>query len=381
MATYKFKDLVKKYQDFKLSFAEVTFAGTSIRKLPVPVVLSDVDIELSAGYEASIATFSLYNVFSNKKNRYMYSELKKYIAIGTPIVIAFGYGTTAKEVFRGAVTKVNFAFHEPLPAYIEITAMDVKGIMMAGSYSTQLKAKCYSEAVKEILNKTAYSKLTSQEMIKKITITDTPDKKGSEKNDKATDKSIEMVAESDYEFVVKAAKRFNYEFFTDCGEVLFRKAKADKSTLIELTPGGFLRDFDLEYDISGLVETIETRAMDPGKGEVISAEKKLSNKISGGSKAKTLIAVSRKVYVDPTICSKADADNRLTYLEEEVAYRYGSMSCKTIGLPEITPGHFIEIKGLGEPADNKFYATSVRHVMNGDAGFFTYVKGKAMGLQ
>ena len=41
----------------------------------------------------------------------------------------------------------------------------------------------------------------------------------------ATDKTVEMVAESDYEFVVKAAKKYNYEFFVSGGNVYFRKAK------------------------------------------------------------------------------------------------------------------------------------------------------------
>ena len=95
--------------------------------------------------------------------------------------------------------------------------MDVKGVMMAGSYSTQLRAKNYSDAVKEILEKTAYEKLGMQGMqvIKEIKIDNTPDKQRALLNPTqgTSDKTIEMVAESDYEFVVKAAKKHNFEFF------------------------------------------------------------------------------------------------------------------------------------------------------------------------
>ena len=54
-----------------------------------------------------------------------------------------------------------------------------------------------------------------------------------------------MVAESDYEFVVKAAKKHNFEFFTECGQVYFRKAKSDTSILMEIGPATGMHSFDV----------------------------------------------------------------------------------------------------------------------------------------
>ena len=72
----------------------------------------------------------------------------------------------------------------------------------------------------EILGRTAYEKLRTTGAVTSVNVTDTPDKKsgptggnGLGGGSKASAETIEMVEESDYEFIVKAAKKFNYEFF------------------------------------------------------------------------------------------------------------------------------------------------------------------------
>ena len=57
---------------------------------------------------------------------------------------------TAKNVFVGVITRINYLFEKQDVPCIRVTAMDVKGVMMAGSYSAQLDAKYYCDAVKKI---------------------------------------------------------------------------------------------------------------------------------------------------------------------------------------------------------------------------------------
>jgi phage protein D len=123
--------------------------------------------------------------------------------------------------------------------------------------------------------------MNNKNIIKSIDVSDTPDspdKNNTGSNNKESDRTIEMVCESDYEFVVKAAKKYNYEFFTECGVVYFRKAKSNSEVLMELGPSTGLREFDVEYDITGLVEQIHARSMDTGKAKLIQAKKKFNNK-------------------------------------------------------------------------------------------------------
>lgn len=383
MATHKYSDLKNKYGNFEYPMVVLTINGKEFGKNKYNFIVSDLEVELTSGYEASIATFCLYNTFEQEKSQFRTKEVKDYILLGSSVEIAMGYGNQARMVFCGFISRVNF-FHElgEMPG-IRVTAMDVKGIMMANKYSRQLTANSFGEAVKEILNKGPYMKMSNSGLIKNIMVSDTPDKTmtATSKESKASDRTIEMVAESDYEFVVKAAKKYNYEFFTECGNVYFRKAKQNAETVMEIEPTEGIKSFDVEYDVTGLVETIKARSTDVSKARVIEESKKFNEKISMGNKAKKLIKKSEKIYVDPTITSKEEAQYRVESLMEEMSYRFGSLECDCIGMPELMPGKFLVLKSLGEPVENKFYLVKVVHRINDEGGFETTVYGKANGIE
>ena len=122
--------------------------------------------------------------------------------------------------------------------------MDIKGVMMASSYAQQISAASYSAAVEQIFARSVYSSLMKDMSLQ---VTATPDAGGATGGltgglsgsaaGSSSPSTIEMVSESDYEFVVKAAKRFNYEFFADKQTVYFRPAKADTAPQAELSAG------------------------------------------------------------------------------------------------------------------------------------------------
>ncbi|MCD7805957.1 MAG: hypothetical protein LUH19_01295 [Lachnospiraceae bacterium] len=376
MASFTYSELKTKYENFTFPVAVIKINGKNLADNTDGLAGSDIEVEMTSGFEASIAVFWIYNCYDWINSEFMFDKVKEYIYLGSSVVISLGYGSSAREVFRGFISGVRFVFPIDGVPGIEVTAMDVKGIMMNGSYSKQLTATDFSGAVKEILEKTAYSRLKSDDVITGIDITDTPDK-----NSKNPEKTIEMVCESDYEFVVKAAKKYNYEFFSLGGTVYFRKAKNNTEVLMELGPGNGLRSFEIGYDFTGLVETVEVRGMDVGKSEAISSREKLSNKISQGSHAKALLGSSQKVYIDPTVSSVSEAGYRAGYLAEDISYRLGTLEAEFIGMPELVPGRFLKIKSLGTAASNTFYLVTVRHIMDSDRGYITQVVGKAASME
>lgn len=379
MATYDYESLKEKYHNFKEPMAVITVNGKDIANSDKNLVVSDIDITLSCGFEANIASFSIYNAFENFNNAYNYDSVKSYIQIGSMVNIALGYFNKALEVFTGIITKVNFSYSSNGdPPGIRITCMDVKGIMMANCYAKSLVAYSYGEAVKEVFQKTAYTKLTEKEVIKNVKVEDTPDK-GVYSDNEANDFSIEMENESDYEFVVRAAKRFNFEFFVRGKEVIFRKARSEEEVMMELNPTVGLLDFDIEYDITGLVNKVEVRGMDTAKGKLISSSQKIEGKFSEGNKATALLSDSEKIIVDPTIKSQKDAEDRAKAHAANIAYRFGTFNGLILGTPEIVPGKFIEIKDMGTAISNKFYVTEVRHVIERYA-YKTYLIGQAAAL-
>ena len=296
------------------------------------------------------------------------------------MVIYAGYDRKVKEIFRGVITRVSFLLEEDDVANIQITAMDIKSVMMSNRYSRRLKAMYYSDAVKEIFDQKVYQSLKDSGAVKGFSIEATPDAPPvpaatpTAEDDK--EKTIEMVGESDYEFVVKVAKKFNYDFFMMAGKVYFRKAKSDVTKQITITPDVRIKRLAVDYDMTGLVEEIEVRGLDVGKAKEVSGSKKNSNKFSQGNKAKALLSGSKFVYIDPTSSDNSDVGYRANYLFENISYRYGTLELDIAGIPDIVPGKFIKLSDFGNAVSNVFYVQSVRHTFSKEGAFATHITGK-----
>ena len=200
MATYEFNTLRDKYAYFQHPIAVIKINDVSLSDAKKGYPTSDIQVDLTSGFEAAIAEFSVYDVYDESAGAFVFPDGKAKILLGSKVDIYLGYSGEAVRVFVGVITRVNYLFEKQDVPCIRVTAMDVKGVMMAGSYSTQLRAKNYSDAVKEILEKTAYEKLGMQgmQMIKEIKIDSTPDKQRALLNPTqgTSDKTIEMVADT-----------------------------------------------------------------------------------------------------------------------------------------------------------------------------------------
>ncbi|MDR1797879.1 MAG: hypothetical protein LBR44_10710 [Clostridiales Family XIII bacterium] len=371
-----YKALYDKYGGCDYPMARVELAGKAFEKnAKQEAFIHDIYIDLSCGFEASMARFRIYDVYDIPTGKYKYDQVKDRVLLGASLKIWIGYSYRFEHVFTGFVASVDFGFEEDGIAYIEVTGMDAKGVMMASSYAAQLTAKSYGEAVREVLRRTAYEKMKTSEIISQIAVSDTPDKQqGGGK--KASAETIEMVSESDYEFIMKAAKKFNYEFFVDRGKVIFRKARSETQTLLSIGVGQGVLDWRLGYSLTGMVEQIEVRSLDPGQGKVVRAKGSYKGNLSTGGKAKALIKGSRRVYIDPTVFSQEQANARLDSLMTQMSYRLGTLECSCVGLPEYVPGRFCEV-AVGGPCDNSFYITNVRHEFTMNGVYKTFLTGQA----
>lgn len=378
MATLDFEQLKTKYDGFQSPTAAIKINDQLLTDEKSPFQVSDIEVDLTCGYEASIASFNIYNVYSTVKGQFETEEVQKYIYLGSKAEIYLGYGNSAKLVFVGVIAKISYLMQEHEVPCIQVTVMDAKSIMMAGNYSRQLKATQFTEAAKEILTRASYARLQSMGIIRNIQVTQ-PLLKASA-DGAASASTIEMVVESDYEFLVKLAKKNNYEFFCECGDVIFRKAKSVQMPLFTLTPSMGIYNFEVEYDITGLAETIYARSTDPAKAKVIESKGKFSNKISMGNKAKPLLKGSERVYIDPTISSKEEAQDRVDSLMEDMAFRYGTLTCDMVGIPEMKPGYFLDMQCMGDGPSNVFYMVNVRHSLRSTGGYSMKITGKTNAM-
>nr|WP_300185840.1 hypothetical protein [uncultured Agathobaculum sp.] len=382
-----FATLKKTYMEFESPQAAIFFAGSAFQNNN-NYVIDEIHVEVTSDFEASVASFRIYNVYDQSAASFRYSDIKKQVCIGNTLDIVLGYLGVGQTVFHGFVAGLDFHYDAGGLPYIEVTGMDIKGIMMASRYSQQIAAASYSAAVEQIFARSVYSSLMQDMSLKVVA---TPDGgpagglagglggnlmgglSGAQSTSATT---IEMVSESDYEFVVKAAKRFNYEFFADKNTIYFRPAKADTNAQAELAVGAGILEFNVGYSVSGLVGEVETRSVDAGTGKLVKASKKLSQDTGIESKARVLVSKAQKVYIDASIQSQQDADARADSLFEKMRYRLGSFEATCIGIPDLSPGRFLDVKGMGAPADNSFYITTVTHQFSSMDGYKTRLVGK-----
>lgn len=374
---FTYETLAKTYQDFGYPAATVMVKGKNLFRNKYRFVINKLEIELSSGYEASAAELYIYHVYDDATGKFLTESFSKLVELGAEISVGLGYLNKIKEVFAGYISGITYGYDKGDLPYVKITAMDVKGIMMANHESKQLKKASYGEALADILKRKPYEGL-----VKEAKISDTPDKdEEREKSDKkkASAYTVEMTAESDYEFAVKAAKRFNYEFFIDCGEVIFRKAKSSTKILAALGLNRGLVSFNISYRLDGLAEQVELRSLDAGTGKLLVSKEQRSGIISSGNDAGKRLKNSRKVVVDPSAVSQKQLNARCSALLESMSYRFGELNCECVGIPELVPGRFVKIDGLGENVSNQFYITKVVHKLD-DEGFRTSLEGAAAQL-
>lgn len=386
-STDKFEKLKTDYGNFEAPKAQVTVGGMTFNgedKKTKELFVNNISVELTSGYEASIATFSIYNMFDVLNGVFDISKIKNAICLGNPVSISLGYAPLIKPVFTGFVSEVNFVSNSEEATAVRITAMDAKGAMMANRYSRQLTAKYYSDAVKEILDKPVYGSVISEYKIdaspdggkaaSKGGAPSVPPVPTAGNEDKT--KTIEMVDESDYEFILKAAKKFGYDFYISNGQVIYRKPKSSTQTLLSLKIGKGLTGVDLGYSMIGITNFVEARSTDAGKASGILKKLPVGVKFPYGSAGTKLIKNSKKVYIDPTIMSAEDANLRAQSLVEDMKYRFIQVECDCVGLPDILPGDFIELT-LIKGSVTKCYITEVKQTMSTDDGYHVVFRAKA----
>jgi len=380
----EFSQIVAKYGSLTNPAVKIEVNGIGVQMSKDKLQIAYLDVDLTAGYEASTAVYRITNCYNMNLGQFKYGALKPFIMLGSAVTISLGYNGSAGPVFKGYISKVEFAYDsmdETTMPYCEVTCMDVKGIMMSNRYQKQLLSRDYSGAVSELFALPQYMALQvppKDIMSSMKNIVPTPDVATSQLPVNL-DRTIEMYDESDYEFVVRAAKRFNYDFFVVAGEVNFFPAKLVSLPFMKLTPKDSMRSVSVTYDIAGMVGGVEVRNLDPDKGIPIVGKKKMTNKLSGGPIVKTIVKPQTKVVVDNSIRDTVDAAARADFIADQESYRFGTIEAEFVGIPDIPPAVFVQFDGLGSTVDNSFYITRVRHIMD-KAGYITRVTGRAASL-
>ncbi len=289
MDSFTYSTLQKKYDSFEDPIAQIVVNEFDLKEDKTGITISDIEVDMTCGFDAGQAAFSIFDCYDFINTGFKYDAIKSYIALGSPVKISLGYNNKAREVFRGVIVRVDFVLDDYSAPHVRVTSMDVKAVMMANHYHKKLMADTYSAAVKEVFNQNKYMSMISPTgVITKLDISATPDTLDVTDAGE-TDTSIEMVGESDYEFVVRAAKKYNFEFYCLGGQVIFRPARGDVTVLLTFSNATRVFNMNVSYDITGLVNTVTVRGLDVGKASVKESTKLHKFKVSTKPMAKGIL--------------------------------------------------------------------------------------------
>ncbi len=358
-----YASLQKKYRNFTTPSYRVLVDGKDLRE-KFDTGISFLEVELSNGYEASGASFTVVDKYELKNTNFE-PKIYKQLQIGAKVDIELGYFTN-EPVFSGIITELTYDFDGGVSSpTINVVCMDAKCLLMKVQRLEVRQEKKISAVITALFGESPISGYLSG---KKITLT-TPEVS-----------TIQMNMESDYGFIVKQAQYFGCEFFIIAGEVHFRSEATVTAPILTLSPGNGLRNARLSLQGAGLVQNIEVVGIDPQKDAAVSGKNKLTGKFSAGSTAKKMLSATQRTYFDSNVTSAADAKKRAQILADSITKDFGTISGTSIGLPELVPGRFVKIDGVMDDTNKSVYLQKVRHTYTLDGGFSTEFEGSIKTL-
>lgn len=360
-----YSELEDKYGDFRAPTIDVVVGGTKLVKQG-ELNISEIEVELTTGYEASGCTFYVDGAYDAKQTDFTGNISK--LQIGEVIEVELGYIQT-ENIFKGYINQIDYIFGIEENSYrIRVECIDLKGLLMKNRRMEFFEKKGIGEVVNTILGMRPAGNYRDGAEI---------DDLGEEAGEKGAFLGSSMM--TDYDIILEQANKTGKEFFVVQGKVYFRNKTEAGGTIITLTPQNGILTARLTLSGQELFETAEIRGIDPANAKQISAKERIEGTFSAGSSAQKMMQESRQVFYEPGIQSIADAQKRAKVRVEKAAESFGLLECVCVGIPEIGPGRWFEVKGLSKEMDGRYYIVNVVHNIDSD-GFRTTIKARMKSL-
>lgn len=337
-----FDSVKNKYEDFAFPNAKIKINGKELRE--DNLFLREFKAELTCELPASCCTFTLSGLYDDAAREFDQQVIDSKLQIGNLSEVFAGYGDSLHSVFYGYIYAVDYEWDGRNSPLVRAQCMDAKGLMMLGCSYRQRREKSYGECIKKI----------AQEYSSMISASDVL-------HTEKLDRDIEMNAESDYDFLCKAAKKLGCEFYISGKKLVFKAMMQDTSVLFLLDGSAYLKRYHIHYDSSGLAKKITVRATDDEEGKAMAATASNSSRYGAGSAYKKTMGQSEKVFIDGTVRTAGEAKKRAEAMLERLSWRFGTLRCTVTGIPELMPGHFLEASIIAKDVHKKFYMTKVTH--------------------
>ena len=356
------EELAQKYNDFIKPCYEII---TNDRKIESTFLNQELTVEITTGFEAGFLQFKIWNAFEKDKQKqqlYSKKEITSLLQLGNIVEAKIGYLKKADTcVFKGYIDGIYMDYERNGEIVYTVECLDAKGIMMNSIHSkTKKSIKKYSLAVEDILKKyTSVLKLKTEQFYT---------------GDNTVNVLIEQHNESDYDFVVRMAKKIGCEFYIVAGNVIFQNIEErQKQTAIKYHINSYIENVTMHSSLKEMVNHVvvksnnETTPDKPFSAKAVYYAKTAeSGKMTASSVSPLLTERVSKVITDMTVCSDIDAKQKAENYINYIAKSTITGKITTVGIPELCVGTFCTLEGFGKPFDKKYYISKVIHsIKNG----------------
>lgn len=339
---YKDNELRRKYKNFFVPAAKVLI-GDNRDNLSEKYQVQVESIQISLNLEdAASASFTVTNIYDLKSHS-IKSSVKKALSLGNIVKIKLGYDSELETVFQGFIYERSVQFSD-IPS-MQVTAMDVKRLMIDNYRENYTWDKTkHSEIFQEIMKD--YEKMKLKVQVDNTTT--------------VIEKNSIVQKGNDLQMVKKLCKAANRKFIV-CGGKAYFTEKNEKEPMTPLLWGQDLISFSQR---ASYVD-VNIEVWGNKKGE---SEKKVEKRsVTSSTDMKRVRQKSTtNVIVMPDVDSLDELKNRADEAEESMKERIQSGSGSCVGIPVMIPGRYIEIKGLDDDINGKYYLKSVSHNFGGD---------------
>lgn len=343
-ANYTYDELVKAYDSFRTPVVAIYTNNSKENVITSKgIVIDGMQVTLSSE-EAAGLSFQILNAFDLTTHS-MKEDIKGVFSVGTVIKVALGYGSDLTTVFKGYVTNYKTSYQE-IPV-ISVTAVDLRRLMM------QNNRKKYKYA------KNTYSEVFSQIIKNYENLYDTLHIDSVEGSEELTQNG------TDYDFIKEElCHKANREFFVAGGDVYFKKPEKQKTAYLELEWGKNLISF--QKGKSYCNQQVKVYSCQEDKTwNTVCKEIKTDDNTPSLTVAPLLEEIELGMGVD-TATMNNWVDKKMLEKKNKNNTAAGSL----LGLPELVPGRYIQIKGVDLADQGLYYLKEVSHSFGSD-GFTT----------
>ncbi|MDR0469839.1 MAG: hypothetical protein LBH09_07700 [Peptococcaceae bacterium] len=335
-----YEALAQKYKNFLVPAFKIKAGNTDLAdSFGLGVDNLAINLSLDA---ANSCGFTVVNAYDRKASSFS-EKILAQLKLGTILTVEIGYGSQTTMLFKGYISELSYDFQD-YPT-LTISALDVRRLMMEGDSRMLIhNVKSYSEAFSAVMER--YQNICSDFVIDD------------------TDKNLTNVTQhnSDYEFVTKElASKGAREFFVLADKAYFRILQKVEEPLTTLEWGKGLMSFSRNSMYHNA--SIQVIGFDEKNKDVLIAE--VSSK-SSDAQVDPIPKPQPSVIHQPDALEIAAVNKRAENEGKKKKQKTQGGSGVCIGLPEVVPGRFIELKKLDKSIDNKYYITNVSHSLGSD---------------